>query len=283
MNYAPQVLNYLSDSKDASEVFLAPNAFPVERKNGKLVKFIDTVLTSEDTRDTLVALRSHVPALLGPLGREGSFSFSLHRIGRFRVIYMTQRGSYVISIVKTPFNIPEIEDICEDPSNLIKEVNRFFWDLTPGLVIITGKSSIKVSIFSYSLLKYISSNFAKVIFVLEKPLNYLLKHGSSLVIQREIGVDVESWEEALRDATLINPDVLYLGFKELFDREETNNIVRIMGMGALVILNLPYFSKEKILTDLEELKAFLKKMILVESSEDRDILRITFKEIPTRE
>jgi len=279
MNYAPQIISYLSSSDEISEVFLAPNTFPLERKNGRLVKCLDVVLTNEDVRDTLIALRSYSSTPISHLGKEGSFSFSLHKVGRFRVVYVTQRGSYVISIVKTPFDIPKLEDLCENYQNVIKEVNRIFEDLTSCLVIVTGKSSIKVSTFSYSLLQYVCFNLTKVVFVLEKPLNYLLKHGISLAIQREIGIDVESLEEGLRDVVLINPDILCLGFREFFDKKEVDQIIKIMEMGTLVILNLPYVSESNILAVPDELKSFLKRIIVVEPLKERGILKIEFKEI----
>ncbi|MFN3976457.1 MAG: twitching motility protein, partial [Aquificaceae bacterium] len=106
MNYAPYVINYLSTKEDIAEIYLVPKAFISERRGNRLIKISDTLLTPEDIRDTLVALRSYTSSVLGPLGREGVFSFGLQNIGRFRVSYITQRGSYAVHILKTPYNIP---------------------------------------------------------------------------------------------------------------------------------------------------------------------------------
>ncbi len=84
MNYAPQILNYLGSSSTVSEVFLAPNTSPMERREGKLIRFMPVVLTSEDIRDTLVALKSHASGSLGPLGKEGSFSFGITQERAFK-------------------------------------------------------------------------------------------------------------------------------------------------------------------------------------------------------
>jgi twitching motility protein PilT len=276
MNYASQILNYLGSSSTVSEVFLAPNASPMERKEGKLVRFMPVVLTSEDIRDTLVALKSHSSGSLGPLGKEGSFSFGIHKSGRFRVAYMTQRGSYVISIIKTPYEIPIIEELCQDPSHVIKEINRIVGDLPGSCVVITGRDHIKASMFAYSLLQHVSINFSKVISILEKPLNYLLKHGNSLVIQREIGTDVESLQKGLEDAMLIKPDILYIGHKESFKEREIGEIVRILESGALVFISIPYISQQKLVNDLKDLVPFTEKIIMLE--EEKGAIKVSFRE-----
>jgi len=277
MNYAPQILNYLGSSSTVSEVFLTPNASPMERREGKLVRFMPVVLTSEDIRDTLVALKSRASGSLGPLGKEGSFSFGIHKSGRFRVAYMTQRGSYVISIIKTPFEIPTIEELCQDPSHVIKEINQIVGDLYGRCVVITSRDHIKASMFAYSLLQHVSIHFSKVIYILEKPLNYLLKHGNSLVIQREIGTDVESMQEGLRDAMLIKPDIFYIVYIERFDEREVGEIVRILESGTLVFINILYISQQKLIYDLKDLVPFTEKIIMLE--EEKGVIKVSFREI----
>jgi Tfp pilus assembly protein, pilus retraction ATPase PilT len=277
MNYAPQILNYLGSVSTVSEVFLAPNASPMERREGKLVRFMPVVLTSEDIRDTLMALKSYASDSLGPLGKEGSFSFGIHKSGRFKVVYMTQRGSYVISIIKTPFEIPTIEELCQNPPHVIKEINRIVGDLSGRCVVITGRDHIKASMFAYSLLQHVSIYFSKVIYILEKPLNYLLKHGNSLVIQREIGTDVESLQEGLEDAMLIKPDILYIGYTERFDEREIEEIVRILESGTLVFINIPHISQQKLAYDLKNLVSFTKRIIMLE--EEKGVIKVSFREI----
>ncbi len=277
MNYAPQILNYLGSSSTVSEVFLAPNASPMERREGKLVRFMPVVLTSEDIRDTLVALKSYASGSLGPLGKQGSFSFSIHKSGRFRVSYMTQQGSYVISIIKTPFEIPTIEELCQDPPHVIKEINRIVGDLSGRCVVITGRDHIKASMFAYSLLQHVSIHFSKVIYILEEPLNYLLKHGNSLVIQREIGTNVETLQEGLGDAKLIKPDIFYIGYTELFDEREIGEIVKILESGTLVFINIPYISQQKLVNDLKDLVPSTEKIMMLE--DEKGVIKVSFREI----
>ncbi|ADC88981.1 Tfp pilus assembly protein pilus retraction ATPase PilT-like protein [Thermocrinis albus DSM 14484] len=238
MNYAPEILSYMSSSKDITEVLLVPKAPPTERREGKLIKFMDVVLSADDVRDTLVALRTHAPTLMGPLGREGSFSFGMHGVGRFRVSYITQRGSYVVSIIKTPMEIPRLYTLCED-EGIIPRLEELLRLSHQRLYVIKGRDPIRTSTFVYSLLQHIVNTMSKVIFVLEKNLTFLLKHGSSLVVQREVGLDVESFEEGLLDAMRINPDILYINFQDVMSQRELDLLVRLSHMGTVVLLQAP--------------------------------------------
>ncbi|MFN3471651.1 MAG: twitching motility protein, partial [Aquificaceae bacterium] len=105
-----------------------------------------------------------------------AFSFGLHNIGRFRV--------------------------SEDKEGIskLKEIVRLH---NSGVVIIQCKNQAMASPFVYSFLQSLCENYSKVIYILESPLSFLLKHGQSLVIQKEVGVDVESFEEGLKDAFYI--------------------------------------------------------------------------------
>lgn len=243
MNYIPYIINYLSTKEDITEIYLVPKAFMSEKRGNKLVKISDALLTSEDIRDTLIALRSHTPSALGPLGREGVFSFGLQNIGRFRVSYITQRGSYVVHILKTPYHIPPLNKICQDKDgiNKLEEIVRLH---NSGVVIIQCKNQAMASTFAYSFLQSLCENYSKVIYILESPLSFLLKHGQSLVIQREVGVDVESFEEGVKDAFYINPDILYLGQREIIPVKEVDYLKRLLEEETLIFLSLSVVEKD---------------------------------------
>ncbi len=243
MNYMPYIINYLSTKEDITELYLVPKAFITERRGNKLVRASDFLLNPEDIRDTLIALRSHTPSTLGPLGKEGVFSLGIQTIGRFRVSYITQRGSYVVHIVKTPYNIPPINNLCQDKNGLknLEDIVRLH---TSGVIIFQSKNQALTSTFVYSFLQSICERYNKVIYILESPLSFLLKHGQSLVIQREVGVDVENFEEGVRDAFYINPDILYLGQRELIPQKEVEYLKRLVEEETLIFLNLPVVEKE---------------------------------------
>lgn len=264
MNYVPQIVNYLSTKEGVAELYLVPKGFIMEKVNGKLVRVSEHILSPEDIRDTLVALKSHAPSAIGPLGREGHFSFSIHNVGRFRVNYITQRGSYVVYIVKTPHNIPNIETLCDKAC--AKQLDELLRLHTSGIIIFYGSDYIKTNTLLYSLMQYVAQSYEKVILVLEKPLSFLLKHGNSIVIQREVGTDVESFEDGLRDALYINPQIVYVGLK---DEELANNLerlVRILSSSSIVLVHLPVINATSAMRFAYNLKDNIKAFVEVSAN-----------------
>lgn len=272
MNYAPHLISYLSASEDITEVYLVPKAFIMEKKGQKLIKVSDTLLTPEDIRDTLVALRSHTPFSLGPLGREGMFSFGLQNVGRFRVKYITQRGSYVVHIIKTPYHIPPLEKLCPDKNsaNRLEEIIRLY---SSGILIFQGKNHLLINTLIYSLLQKVCDNYSRVIFILESPLTFLLRHGQSLVIQREVGVDVDSFEEGLKDAFYMNPHILFMGYKEVIPSIEVEYILRL-AENTFILLNMPVVDK----AFLELSEPYLRAWVYVNTDKD-GTMSLNFKDI----
>jgi twitching motility protein PilT len=281
MNYMPQIINYMSKTEDIAEIYLVPKNFIVERREGKLIRISDSILTPEDVRDTLIALKSQTPIVVGPLGREGSFSFGIQNVGRFRVNYITQRGSYVIHILKTPYDVPLLDDLCSDKGT-VEALDELVRLNTSGIIVFYGGNHIKVSTLVYSLLQYVCTNYKKIIFILEEPLSFLLKHGESLVIQREVGMDVNTFEAGLRDAIYLNPDILYMGFREPVLSGEMENLIRIVEANTLVMLNLPTTREKNIYKHLEECASCIRAIVQVEGG-PQGRLKVNIKRTESQE
>ncbi len=208
MNIAPEILNFLAERREFTEIILAPKASPVERRDRSINRVMDVILSAEDIRETLLSLRSHTPDSLGPLGKEGFFSFGIPNVGRIRVTYLTQRGSYVVNITKVPYDIPPLEEIVSDRGEVKKLLSTL--SKTEGIVVILGKTFVIHNLFAYSLLKELCDNQSGVVYILERPITYLIKHSSSIVIQREVGVDVPSFDQGVEEALLIHPEIIYM-------------------------------------------------------------------------
>ncbi len=240
MNIAPEILNYLGEKREFTEVILAPKASPVERRDRVINRIMDVILSPEDIRDTLVSLRSHTSTSLGPLGREGFFSFGVPDIGRIRVTYLTQRGSYVVSIVKVPYDIPDLKEIVADDLNvddLLKAISS-----TNGIVTIIGRSYVIHNLFSYSLLKEICERDSGLIYVLERPITYLIRHSSSIVIQREVGVDVDSFDEGIEEALFLHPEIIYMS--DMVIKDAFRSVRKLFDIPILTILSVTASSVE---------------------------------------
>ncbi len=234
MNLAPEILNYLAEKREFTEVLLAPKASPVERRERRISRIMDVILSPEDIRDTLVSLRSHTSTSLGPLGREGFFSFGLPDVGRIRVTYLTQRGSYVVSIVKVPYSIPYLQAILSnrnEAENLLRALDQL-----NGVVAIIGKSYVIHNLFSYSLLREVCDRKSGLIYVLERPITYLIKHSNSIVIQREVGVDVDTFEEGIEEALLLNPEIIYVS--DMIIKDALRSVRKLFDIPILTLLSV---------------------------------------------
>ncbi len=260
MNIAPEILNYLAERREFTEVILAPKASPVERRDRTINRIMDVILSPEDIRDTLVSLRSHTPTSLGPLGKEGFFSFGIPQVGRIRVTYLTQRGSYVVSIVKVPYDIPPLNELVsnrEDLEDLFDTLRR-----TNGILAIIGKSYVIHNLFSYSLLKEICDRESGLIYVLERPITYLIKHSNSIVVQREVGVDVDSFDEGIEEALFFHPEIIYIS--DIAMKDAFRSVRKLFDIPILTILSVTASSVEALKRSFE---VFLKE-------ESKEVIRL---------
>jgi len=282
MNIAPEILNYLSERREFAEVILAPKASPVERRGKSVRKIMDVVLSAEDIRDTLVSLRSHTPVSLGPLGREGFFSFGIPDVGRIRVTYLTQRGSYVVSIVKVPYDIPSLKEIVGNYSD-VKELFNIL-NIDNGIVPIIGRSFVTHNLFSYSLLKEICTRESGLIYILERPLTYLIKHDVSIVIQREVGVDVESFEKGIEEALFVHPEIIYIS--DITTKDGLDALKNLLDIPILTLISVTASNTEALKSSLEALsngkgKDIVKRInkVVELKLEEEDKIRFSLKDI----
>ena len=208
MNYAPSILDFLSQSPDLTEVLLAPGALPMRRDRDGLTPIGETPLSEQDVRDTLGTLASHSKTANAG-SKSGVFSFGMTQRGRFRVSFMTQRGSPVASVLKVPLEVPRLADLMADP-NEAAQIEQKFLSFRSGLLLITGASSMSANIFTYALLRTFSETYQRMIFIIEPSITFLLRHQRALVLQCEIGTDVEDVGAGLRAALNLNPDLIYV-------------------------------------------------------------------------
>ncbi len=246
MNYTNFILNYLKQSPKFLNIFLVPGFEPVVREEGgELKKILDVKLTAKDTKEILITLRNTAAIPKVPTAKE-VFSFGLPDIGRIRVSYFLQRGSYVVNIIKTPFVVPEAADIIVNLEKFL-ELYRKISETKYGVFLILGNRWLANSMFAYSILKLINKNHKKIICTLENPISFLLRHGNSIVVQRDLSVDVESTIEAVKDMYFLDPDIVYYG-SSIFS--ENLPELEYLDMHRLNIISFPFSSysvfKEKL-------------------------------------
>jgi twitching motility protein PilT len=241
MNFATKILDFLKENKNFIEIILVPNKEPIIKHENGFSLLFNEKLKSTDIKETLLALRTHA-SLKSTLLKKESFSFGLPLIGRIRVGYFLQRGSYTVHITKTPYQFPEIKDIFEDHI-LFTQYAMDFLKERRGIFIVLGNSWIKNSLFVYSLLKILNKNLEKIVYIVENPISFLIQHEKSIVIQREVHSDVETYIDALNDMEALNPDLIYLSENKFYSQFDFIDLIPYLNFDKLNIISIPSANK----------------------------------------
>ncbi|RDU21852.1 type IV pilus twitching motility protein PilT [Anaerosacchariphilus polymeriproducens] len=220
-----------SIEKRASDVHFVPGSAVMFRVDGILVASSDYITTPENI-ERLIEQMDLQESDKAELEREGEVdcAYSVPEKGRFRVNIYRQRGSYAMALRILAVNIPEPETLGL-PSSVIQ-----LSDKQKGLILVTGATGSGKSTTIASLIKMISQKYYKNIITLEDPIEYLHSHSRSIVSQREMGNDSQSYANALRAALRQDPDVILVG--EMRDLETISIAITAAETGHLVFSTL---------------------------------------------
>lgn len=217
----------------ASDIFVIAG-LPVSYKiNGSIIRTEQTSLMPAQTEQLLreiytLANNRDPDSVL--FGGDDDFSFSLKGVSRFRVNAYRQRGSLAAVIRVITFDLP-------DPHQIgIPESVLQLADQTKGLVLVTGPAGSGKSTTLACMIDRINRTRSSHVITLEDPLEYLHRHNKSIVSQREISTDTESYVKALRSALRQAPDVILLG--EMRDHETINVAMTAAETGHLIFSTL---------------------------------------------
>jgi twitching motility protein PilT len=217
-------------AKNASDLHLHVGRKPTVRLHGRL-KELDTEKLAPE--DTAALMRSITPERhQQEVEQVGSadFGFSFQDKARFRVAVFKQRGNVSLSLRLIPSRLMTIQDIGL-PAKVEELLGR-----TRGLFLVTGPTGSGKTTTLASMINYINENYDRHIITVEEPIEYYHEHKKSIVNQREIGVDVPSYEEAVRRALRADPDVILVG--EMRDIQTMEAAIRAAETGHLVFATL---------------------------------------------
>jgi len=203
---------------------------PTIRIDGKLVAIPDTAVLNQDKIRELIA--SFTPKEMVDAFRqrkELDFSFGFKDV-RFRVNLYYQKGFESASLRLIPTNIKTIKDLGLPP------ILEKFTEHTQGFVIITGPTGSGKSTSLAALINKINEEQRKHIITIEDPIEYVFEHKQSIISQREIGPDTDSFGKALRSVLREDPDVVLIG--EMRDLETIEAALTIAETGHLVFSTL---------------------------------------------
>ncbi len=228
----PGIEEILSTAKDAgaSDVHLTVGIPPKMRVNGDLITMNYPKLLPGDTLDILISVMTdHQREKFEERG-EYDFSFSIPHLGRYRVNAYKQRGSVAMAYRLVGTVVPSPEQLGV-PESVIELYQR-----KRGLVLVTGPTGSGKSTTLAAIIDKINNNRDAHVITLEDPIEYLHQHKMAMVNQREIGLDSESYANALRAALREDPDVILVG--EMRDFETISVAITAAETGHLVLSTL---------------------------------------------
>ena len=220
-------------SENASDIFLVAGRSVSVRRQGVIVQLDEESLVPADTEALVKEIyRNANERDISVLEAKGDddFSFTMSGLSRFRVNAYRQRGalSAVIRIITFELPKPAQMGIPDHILNLC--------DAGKGMVLVTGSAGSGKSTTLACMVNYINTTQRKHVITLEDPLEYLHRHDQSIVTQREISTDTDSYVVALRAALRQSPDVILLG--EMRDYETINVAMTAAETGHLLFSTL---------------------------------------------
>jgi len=215
----------------ASDIHLKPGLPPMFRVDGALVPLKNGErLVPEDLQKMAFAIMNPAQKQGFEETREVDLAYGIPGLGRFRVNVFQQRGTVGIVFRVIPFGVKSIEHL-----HLPKIIERIAMEQR-GLVLVTGTTGSGKSTTLAGMIDYINSNRTCHIMTIEDPIEFLIRDRRSIVNQREIGVDTQSFSNALRAALRQDPDVILVG--EMRDFETIETALTAAETGHLVMSTL---------------------------------------------
>jgi twitching motility protein PilT len=215
----------------ASDLHLKVGSYPMMRVNGTLtVCSEDKRLDRSDTESMADTLFSADQREKFRRAQEVDLAYSVPGLGRFRCNVYQQRGTIALVLRVIPTRVKGIDELGLPPVlKTIAQEER-------GLVLVTGTTGSGKSTTLAAMIDYVNSSRSTHIMTVEDPIEYLHRDHHSIVSQREVNVDTESFSHALRSALRQDPDVILVG--EMRDHETVETALLAAETGHLVFSTL---------------------------------------------
>ena len=215
---------------NATDIHVQVGLPPMFRVRGKLVAHKSEPLSAEQCEALVFSIMSEEQKKTFGERLDCDFSHGITGLARFRINVFRQRTSVAAAFRRIPYQIPVIEQLGLPPSVL--ELTR----LKRGLILVTGATGQGKSTTLASVLDRMNEERQLHIVTLEDPIEYLFEHKSSIVVQREVGIDTRSFASALRACLREDPDVILVG--EMRDVPTIESALTAAETGHLVFATL---------------------------------------------
>jgi len=254
MSYEMNDLLELVVDQNASDLHCQVGQPPTLRISGSMVPIEGPDLTPIDTEKLMLSITPDNHQQNVKLNGGTDFGFAYLEKARFRVSILKSKGNYGIVLRQIPNRMFGLRDI-----GLPDRIKELLY-LPRGLILVTGPTGSGKSTTLASMVNYINENRDGHIITIEDPIEYYHSHKKCIVTQREIGVDVPSFSEAIRRALRQDPDIILVG--EMRDLETIEAAISAAETGHLVFGTLHTNSAAKTIDRIvDAFPATMKEMI----------------------
>jgi twitching motility protein PilU len=226
LKFMYQLLTMMMQKK-GSDLFITAGFPPAMKIDGKMTPATTQPLSPQHTQELARAIMNDKQAAEFEATKECNFAISPASIGRFRVNAFVQQGRVGIIMRTINVQIPEMEDLKLPP--VLKDVSM----TKRGLVLFVGGTGSGKSTSLAAMIGYRNQNSYGHIITIEDPVEYVHDHRNCVITQREVGVDTDSWEIALKNTLRQAPDVILIG--EIRDREVMEHAIAFAETGHLAM------------------------------------------------
>jgi twitching motility protein PilU len=217
-------------SRSGSDLFLTADFPPAIKVDGKVTKVSPQPLTGQHTMQLARAVMNDKQAAEFERTKECNFAISPQGIGRFRCNAFIQQGHVGIVMRTIPQTLPTVEAL--GLPLILKDISMS----KRGLVIFVGATGSGKSTSLAAIVDHRNENSQGHIITIEDPVEFVHPHKNCIVTQREVGIDTDGWEQALKNTLRQAPDVILMG--EIRDRETMDHAVAFAETGHLCLATL---------------------------------------------
>lgn len=231
----PQSLDFTSFlkemvSKKASDLFITTGFPPSMKVHGKLTPLTRTPLSPQQSRDLVINVMNPSQREEFERTHECNFAIGVANVGRFRVSAFYQRNQVGMVLRRIETTIPTVEELNLPP--VIKQLAM----TKRGIIVFVGGTGTGKSTSLAAMIGFRNEHSSGHIITIEDPIEFVHKHQGCIVTQREVGIDTDSWENALKNTLRQAPDVIMIG--EVRTRETMEHAIAFAETGHLVLCTL---------------------------------------------
>ena len=216
--------------RGASDLFITAGVPPSMKLHGKMTPLTTQAMTPDQTREMVLGVMSENQRVEFAERKECNFAISARGIGRFRVSAFQQRNFAGMVLRRIETHIPAVDDLG------LPEIIKDLAMTKRGLIIFVGATGTGKSTSLAAMIGHRNKNSRGHIISIEDPIEFIHKHEGCIVTQREVGIDTESFEVALKNTLRQAPDVILIG--EVRTRETMDHAIAFAETGHLCLCTL---------------------------------------------